>query len=90
MGTENANTNLVNPAWPTKRTSVNHSYDYDGNIQRGAGSEGKDAPITVVGIGLSTGQYVSATGTIQRSKANSVSLVAALERNYSEGTVAAV
>ena len=63
--------------------SVSRSYNYDGNIQRGNASAGEDAPITVVGIGLSTGQYVTATGTIQRSIQNSVSLVAALERNYS-------
>ena len=58
------------------------SYDYDGNVQRGTGSDGTDAPITVVAIGLGTGQYVSATGTILRSTANQVSLVAPLERNY--------
>jgi hypothetical protein len=75
----------VNPAWPTKRTSVSHSFDYDNNIQGGrAGNTG--APVTVVGIGLTTGQYVSATGSILRSTANSVSLVAALERNYAQGT----
>ena len=64
-------------------TSVVYSYDYDGNEQRGAGSKGKDAPITVVAIGLETAQFVKATGTITRSTSNSVSLVAALERNYS-------
>lgn len=64
-------------------SSVQLTYDYDGNVQRGAGSAGQDAPITVVALGLTTGQYVSATGTIARSTANVVSLVAALERNYS-------
>lgn len=72
----------VNPAWPTKRSSVSHSFNYDSNVQRGTNSDGTNAPITVVGLGLSTGQYVSATGTIERSTANAVSLVAALERNY--------
>lgn len=62
---------------------VTLEYDYDGNIQRGTASAGTDAPITVVAIGLSTAQYVKATGTIQRSISNSVSLVAPLERNYS-------
>jgi hypothetical protein len=62
--------------------TVVKSYDYDGNTQRGAGSTGVDAPITVIGIGLTTGQYVRATGTIQRSKSNTVALVAPLERNY--------
>jgi len=64
-------------------TSIQCSFDYDSNVQRGAGSDGKDAPITVVGIGLSTSQFVLATGTIARSIANVVALVAALERNYS-------
>lgn len=63
-------------------SSVQFSYAYDTNIQRGSGSEGEDAPITVVAIGLETAQFVVATGTILRSLANVVSLVAALERNY--------
>lgn len=62
--------------------SIQKTFDFDNNVQRGTGSDGEDAPITVVAIGLSTGQYVSATGIIQRSTANSVSLVASLERNY--------
>lgn len=62
--------------------SIQKTFDYDGNVQRGAASAGVDAPITVVAIGLSTGQYVKATGVIQKSKANVISLVAPLERNY--------
>lgn len=76
----------VNPAWPTKRASVSHTFNYDGNTQRGAGSISTNAPITVVGIGLSTGQYVSATSVIERTTANSVTLTSSLERNYSQGT----
>lgn len=57
------------------------TFDYDANVQGGR-TAGTDAAITVVAIGRSTGQYVQATGTIQRSTANSVSLVAALERSY--------
>ena len=67
----------------TGRASVSHTFDYDGNSQRGTASRGVDAPITVVALGLTKGQYVKATGTIARSTANVVSLVAALERNYS-------
>ncbi len=63
-------------------SSVQLTFAYETNVQRGAGSLAKDAPITVVGIGLSTGQFVKATGTITRSISNSVSLVAPLERNY--------
>lgn len=63
-------------------SSVTLTYDYDANVQRGAGSAGTDAPITVVAIGLATGQYVSAEGVIARSTSNVVSLVSPLERNY--------
>jgi hypothetical protein len=68
-------------------SSVSLSYNYDGNIQRGGGTGGTDANITAVAIGLTKGQYVKATSTIARSKTNSVSLVAALERNYDAGSV---
>lgn len=75
----------VNPSWPTKRAFVTHTFDYDNNVQGGR-TGGTPADVTVVGLGLSTGQYVSTTTTIARSTANSASLVAALERNYSQGT----
>lgn len=63
------------------QSSVTLTFDYDNNVQ-GSRTPATDAAVTVVGIGLSTGQYVSATTTITRSTTNSVSLVAALERNY--------
>lgn len=62
-------------------SSVVKSFNYDGNVQGGRTS-GTDAAFTAVALGLSTGQYVKATGTISRSTSNSVSLVAAQERNY--------
>jgi hypothetical protein len=62
--------------------SVTKTFDYDGNTQGGR-TPATDAAVTVVAIGLTTGQYVKATGTIQRSKSNAVSLVAPLERNFS-------
>ncbi len=61
--------------------SISLTFDYDNNIQGGR-TAATDADVTVVAIGLSTGQYVRATGTIARSTSNTVSLVAALERNY--------
>jgi hypothetical protein len=61
--------------------SVTKSFAYDANVQGGR-TAGTDAAITVVGIGLATGQYVRTTATISRSTANSASLVASLERNY--------
>jgi hypothetical protein len=59
---------------------VDFAYDYDGNNQRWP--LGQDAPITAVALGLNTAQYVKTTGIIAKSKSNSVSLVAPLERNY--------
>lgn len=57
------------------------SFNYDSNSQGGR-TPGTDAAITVVALGLATGQYVRSTGTIARSTSNSVSLTASLERNY--------
>lgn len=59
-----------------------YNYAYDGNVQRGAASAGEDAPVTIVAIGLSLAQYVIATGTITNTGLTA-SLVAALERNFS-------
>ena len=64
-------------------SSVAFDFDYDGNLQRGTGSDGTDAPITIVAIGLSGAQYVVATGTITRAVGQQFTLVAALERNFS-------
>jgi hypothetical protein len=61
--------------------SIQFDFAYNSNTQGGRTSS-TDADITVVAIGLQTGQYVSATGTIGESTQNSVSLVAPLERNY--------
>lgn len=63
------------------QASIQRTFNYDGNVQGGR-TAGTDAGVTVVAIGLSTGQYVRATGTIARSTSNTVSLVAPLERNY--------
>ena len=61
--------------------TVAFDFDYDGNTQGGR-TAGTDAAVTVVAIGLSTAQYVSATGTITRATGQNISLVAPLERNY--------
>lgn len=87
FGTDNAiivNDNLAAPmsGSVSGQTSIQLSFDYDNNVQRGAASAGVDAPITVVAIGLQTGQYVKSEGTISKSTANSISMVASLERNY--------
>lgn len=62
--------------------SVSFDFDYDGNVQGGR-TAATDADITLVAIGLDTAQHVIATGTITRNVGQSFTLVAALERNYS-------
>jgi len=64
-------------------SSIAFDFDYDGNVQGGRTSA-TNAPITLVGIGLSTAQFVIVTGTITRSTTNSFSMVSSLERNYSD------
>ena len=64
---------------------IDYDFDYDGNVQ-GARVVTDDAEITVVAIGHGVAQFVAATGTIERKTGNSVSLVAALERNFSNPT----
>lgn len=61
--------------------SISFTFDYDGNDQAGR-TPGTNANVTVVAIGLETAQYVRTAGIIARSTSNSISLVAALERNY--------
>lgn len=63
------------------QASITRSFDYTGNSQGGRTPD-SDAPVTGVAIGLNTGQYVSSTTTIERNTTNSLSLIAALERNY--------
>jgi hypothetical protein len=62
--------------------SISFDYDYDGNIQRGAGSIATDAPFTAVALGLTTAQFVVTTGTLVRSTSNIINFVSGLERNY--------
>lgn len=62
-------------------SSYQFSYAYDSD-ETGGRSVSTETDIIVVAIGLSTGQYVQAEGTITTSGAT-VSLVAPLERNYS-------
>ncbi len=62
--------------------SIAFTYDYDGNVQRGAASAGDDAPITIVAGNKGVAKPVVATGTINRSKGISISLVAEQDRAY--------
>ena len=62
-------------------SSKSWSFAYDSNIQGGR-TAGTDAAVTVIAIGLTTGQYVSTTATITRTTGQNISLVSSLERNY--------
>ena len=62
--------------------SIGFDFDYDGNSQGGR-TPGTDAAVTVVAIGTSGAQYVAAEAVITRSTGQNITLVAPLERNYS-------
>jgi hypothetical protein len=63
-------------------SSISFDFNYDANVQGGR-TAATNAAVTVVAIGLTTGQYVVATGTITRAVGQNISLTSALERNYS-------
>ena len=62
--------------------SVGFDFDYDGNNQGGR-TPGTDASIVIRAIGLETAQFVETSGTIIRAVGQTFSIVAALERTYS-------
>jgi hypothetical protein len=61
--------------------SIAFTYDYDGNVQGGF-TGGTDRAVTLIGIKPGTGKFVVATGTLTRSKAIALSLVAEQDRAY--------
>ena len=61
--------------------SIGFDYDYDGNVQGGA-TAGTDRAVTLIGIRPGSGKFVVATGTLTRSKAIALSLVAEQDRVY--------
>ena len=62
-------------------SSISFDYDYDGNVQGGF-TGGTDRAVTLVGVRPGSGKFVAATGTLTRSKAISLSLVAEADRVY--------
>lgn len=62
-------------------SSIAFDYDYDGNVQGGF-TAGTDRAVTLIGIRPGTGKFVVATGTLTRSKAIALSLVAEADRVY--------
>lgn len=83
-GTHTGNAGTIDAAG---NISIPFTYDYDVNVQRGSTSAATDAPVTLVAIGLTNAQFVIAAGTITRATGITISAVAALERNYLEGSV---
>jgi hypothetical protein len=75
---QSANMEALDPS-----TDLSFNFDFDNNVQRGAGSGATTAPVTIVAIGTTIAQYVQVTGNILRQNNNTFALVAALERNYS-------
>jgi hypothetical protein len=61
--------------------TIAFDYDYDGNSQGGFGLS-TERPVTLVGVRPGSGKFVVATGTLTRSKAISLSLVAEADRVY--------
>lgn len=57
------------------------TFDYDGNVQGGF-TAGTDRAVTLIGVKPGTGKFAVATGTLTRSKAISLSLVAEQDRVY--------
>ncbi len=62
--------------------SIPFTFSYDSNVQGGR-TAATDVDVTVVAIGLSTGQFVSTTATISRTNGQTIALTAPLERNFS-------
>lgn len=63
-------------------SSVSWTFAYDANTQGGRTAE-TNAPVKIVGIGLSGGQFVVVDHTITRTAGQSILLAPAQERNYS-------
>lgn len=81
VGTDVSN-DIPNESIPGAGSSYNFNYDYSGDTTNGRTGD-TDFDIVVVAIGLDTGQYVKAEGTIESTGAV-ISLVAPLERNFSD------
>jgi hypothetical protein len=61
---------------------IDFTFDYDGNLQRGAGSSGTNALVVVVAGNAGNAKPVVATGLIDRNKAISITLTAETDRAY--------
>ena len=62
-------------------SGITFSFAYDSNVQGGR-TAATAAPVKVVGIGLTGGQFISVDHTITRTQGQSILLSPAQERNY--------
>ncbi len=76
------NNSAVDIAGPIGSPQIAFDFDYDGNTQGGR-TAATDAAIVIRAIGTDTAQFAETTGTITRATGLVFSVVAALERNYS-------
>lgn len=63
-------------------SSYNWSFKYDSETAGGLRTAGTNAPVVVVGIGLSGGQWTSVNHVITKTTGQSILLAPAQERNY--------
>lgn len=61
--------------------SISFTFDYDSNVQGGF-TAGTDRAVTLIGVRPGYGKFTVATGTLTRSKAIALSLVAESDRAY--------
>ena len=81
-GAITVNNALGNPITGTITAgSISFDYDYDGNTQGGF-TAGTDRAVTLIGVKPGTGKFVASTGTLSKSKAISLALVAEADRVY--------
>jgi len=62
-------------------SSIAWTFAYDSNVQGGR-TAGTPANVTIIAIGKTSAKFVKQTHTITRSVGQTISMVAALERNY--------
>ena len=60
--------------------SINFTFDYDGDTA--GGTAGTDKAVTLIGIAAGFSKFAVSTGTLTKSKAISVGLVAEVDRAY--------
>lgn len=66
--------------------SIPFTYDYDFDVERGAGTNGTNAPVIVVAIAHDFAQYITVPHVITRTTGQTITVTAVDELNYSNPT----